>query len=255
MRTERSRVGFVAERAPVRSATASRAASSTVVAFGQPEPQHARRGARRGTRPRRRAAPAAGRVDARRARAATASTSASSPRNCSVRCHWSRVVRAARAPTSSATRSATASSTASGSRTATNARVTYGSASRRWRNRFSSEIVENWRTRSRSPGRRVLTASTVPSGSAIPKHTVPDRDAVLLGRAGDTRDRDADVGAEHALRALAPSARADSSLTTSSAVTPSIDALHVGRVRADRAAERLARARHVRDPRRRSARR
>ena len=47
----------------------------------------------------------------------------------------------------------------------------------------------------------------------------PDRDTVLFGRPGDPRHRDADVGAEHTLRAPAIS-RAAASLTTDSAVTP-----------------------------------
>src|SRR5258706_12672672 len=41
-------------------------------------------------------------------------------------------------------------------------------ASSRCRSRLSSEIVENWRRRSRSPGRRVLTTSVGSPGIASP---------------------------------------------------------------------------------------
>ena len=85
--TERSRVGARSRAARCRSPTAA----------GQPREQRRRLrpgratarapGARRGTRPRRRAAPGPGAASMPSSAAATASTSASSPRNCSVRCH------------------------------------------------------------------------------------------------------------------------------------------------------------------------
>ena len=46
-----------------------------------------------------------------------------------------------------------------------------------------------------------------PARQRDPEADRADRDAVLLGRAGDARDGDADVGAEHALRAFRHLAR------------------------------------------------
>ena len=98
------------------------------------------------------------------------------PRNCSVRCHWSSLVHRAPGAESRtrATTGETSASTAPGGRTATNARATgQGNDARRIRNRFSSEIVENCRMRSRSPGMRIETTSVSWPGTAIPNHTVP----------------------------------------------------------------------------------
>ena len=123
-----------------------------------------------------------------------------------------------------------------------------GSASSRCRSRFSSEIVENWRNRSRSPGRRVLTDFGRQARQREAEAHRADRDAVLLGRARDARRRDADVGAEHTLRAFGHLARrvlAHDRLGRDAEHR----ALHVGRVRADRAAEHVARAGHVDDAR------
>ena len=70
------------------------------------------------------------------------------------------------------------------------------------RRTLSSEIVENWRTRSRSPGQaggeRLRSAGRA---ARCANQTVPDRLTVLLVGPGDAGGGDADVGAEHPLRA------------------------------------------------------
>ena len=107
---------------------------------------------------------------------------------------------------------------------------------------LSSEIVENCRIRSRSPGSRVETASI---GQARQREREPDRAdglAVLLVGAGDPGGGDADVRAEHPLRALGHLLRA---LLAHDAFggDPQHRALHLGGVRRDRTPERAARPR------------
>ena len=113
-----------------------------------------------------------------------------SPRNCSVRCHWSRR-RPARAGARAARRTRLDASHRRREhgvgRAHRDERARHGltaSASSRCRSRLSSEIVENWRIRSRSPGSRVADRLGRSCRAArSPKHTVPTGCAVLLGRA------------------------------------------------------------------------
>ena len=239
----------------MRSATASASRASTSAPSARPiQRTRARRtfgnapAPPRRTRPRGASSPSSA--------ATTASMSASSPRNCSVRCHCSRVVirpgtatrpqhgvdrrddrvehgvRRERAPR----RTACVRCTPTGARRVAGAA---GSAARSSRTGGS---------RSRSPGRRVVTASTVPSGSAMPKQTVP------------TATPSCSVGPATPVTAIptsAPSTRCAPSAICRAALLAHDElrgdaehvALHLGRVRADRAAERLARAGHVRDTR------
>ena len=113
------------------------------------------------------------------------------PRNCSVRCHCSRVVqrdaghasrRAARDARSIASSTVVAAARPRRTRERRR-RSAHGSASSRCRSRLSNEIVENWRMRSRSPGSRVDTASVGRPGQREPEAHRADALAVLLGRA------------------------------------------------------------------------
>ena len=83
-------------------------------------------------------------------------------------------------------------------------------------------MVENWRIRIRSPGRRVWTASGSRPGMARPKNTVPTGwPSCSVGPATPVTARP--TSAPRTRRAPSAICMAHSALTTFSAVTPSTD--------------------------------
>src|SRR5581483_7337842 len=94
--------------------------------------------------------------------------------------------------------------------------------SSRRRARLRREIVENCRTRSRLPGSRAWTASGSRPGMARPNHTVPTGwPSCSVGPA--TPVTASPTSAPSTRRAPSAICRADSALTTCSAVTPRTD--------------------------------